>query len=330
MILTALALAVAQPAAPAPPTVRPFEGMHFLLGHCWQGTFADGKIDTHCFEPVYGGALIRDRHEVTGGYAGETLYNWNAPEGRAEYTYWNTSGGVSRGTMRPVGTILDFGDEVYRGRDGREQRIATSWHPDGDTAYEARTTSAADPTNSRVVRYVRADHAPAQIEEGNASDGTRSLSVDITIPAPIAQVYDTFATAAGWRSWAVPSAWDVPGQPDLMETSYAADAQLGNPANIRQQFLARVPNRLLVFRTIQFPPGFANAEVYARITGVVEFEPAGSGTRLRLTGTGYPAGPAGDQLIAFFREGNRTSLEQLRARFVSGPIDWAARRTANQ
>ena len=92
MILTMLALAAAQPASarPAPPApatteaAQPFAGMKFLLGHCWQGTFADGKVDTHCFEPVYGGKFIRDRHQVTGGYGGETLYRWIPDEGRAE------------------------------------------------------------------------------------------------------------------------------------------------------------------------------------------------------------------------------------------------------
>lgn len=323
MLLTALALLTAQPAS-APP-MPPFEGMHFLLGHCWQGTFADGKIDTHCFEPVYGGALIRDRHEVTGGYAGETLYHWDAAQGRAEYTYWNSAGGVSRGTMRPVGATLDFGDEVYRGRDGREQRIATSWHRDGDVAYEARVRSSADPTNSRIVRYVRADRAPVRIEDSRGEQGALTLTHEITVPAPPAEVYRAFTTPDGWRSWAVPNAWAVPGAADMLETSYQPGAAVGNPANIRQQFVLRMPDRLIVFRTVQTPPGFPHSDEYKQVTNVVELEPVGAGTRLRLSGVGYPAGPAGDTLAGFFREGNRTSLEQLRARFVSGPIDWAAR-----
>lgn len=31
-----------------------------------------------------------------------------------------------------------------------------------------------------------------------------------------------------------------------------------------------------------------------------------------------------DELIGFFRQGNAWSLEQLRARFESGPVDWPA------
>lgn len=325
MIAILALLAAAQPMAT--PQLEP---LAFLAGHCWEGRFADGKVDTHCFEPVYDGRYLRDRHAVTGAgstYAGETLYAWDQAAGRVIYTYWNTSGGVSRGAMVPRGSVLDFGDEVYRGRDGQETRIATAWHRIGDDAYEARTTSAANPTGNRTVRYVRV--APAvTVTEATAPDGTRSLAHEIVVPAQVEQVYAAFATPEGWRSWAVPHAWTDPAAPDHIETSYAPHATLGDPANIRQHFLARVPNRLVVFRTVRTPPGFPHAETYQRTLGVAEFEPVAGGTRVRLTGSGYPATEAGNALLAFFREGNRTSLEQLRARFVTGPVDWAARRRA--
>jgi uncharacterized protein YndB with AHSA1/START domain len=331
MIIALLALAAAQAALPPPPRVNltePFAGMQFLVGHCWQGTFVDGKVDTHCFEQVYRGTLIRDRHEVTGGYAGETLYNWDASRTLAEYTYWNVSGGVSRGTMRERDGVLDFGDEVYSSREGRETRIATTWRRIDDSAYEVRVTSGADPTGSRVIRYVRVDAAPVRVTENKAADGSRTLTHELVVPAPPEQVYAAFSTPEGWRTWAVPHAWAAAGDPDLMETSYSPAAAQGDPRNIRQRFVLRMPDRLIVFRTVRTPPGFPHAAEYQRVTSVVELEPVGDGTRVRLSGTGYPAGAAGDTLLGFFREGNRTSLEQLRSRFVSGPVDWAARRVA--
>jgi len=51
-------------------------------------------------------------------------------------------------------------------------------------------------------------------------------------------------------------------------------------------------------------------------------------TRVRLTGTGYADNEAGRLLFGFFRNGNSISLERLRQRFVSGPLDWAAIRAA--
>ncbi len=324
MILTALALFAAQ-AAPLPPH---FEPMAFLVGHCWEGRFDNGNVDTHCFEPAYDGAFIRDRHEVIGGktpYSGETLYHFDRVAGRVEFNYWNVAGGVSRGSMAPRAGLLDFGDQVYKGQDGREQRIGTTWRRIDDTSYEVRATSGTDPTGSRVVRYVRTDRAPVRIDEKANADGTRTLTHEIVVPASPDQVYAAFASPEGWRGWAVPNAWVAADDADLMETSYTPGASHGDTRNIQQRFVLRVPNRLVAFRTVRTPPGFPHAADFLRVTTLVELEPIGAFTRVRLSGVGYPAGAGGDTLLKFFREGNRTSLDQLRTRFVSGPIDWAAR-----
>lgn len=148
-------------AGAAPPPLRAeLEPLRFLLGHCWRGEFANGAVDTHCFESVYGGQHVRDRHEVTGKgapYRGETLYSWDPAAKRVGYTYWNSSGGVSRGSMAAKGEGLDFGDETYVGADGRKMTISTMWRKVGADAYETVSTSGTDPTGSRVVRYRRVD-----------------------------------------------------------------------------------------------------------------------------------------------------------------------------
>ena len=105
MIATLMAAALAAQAPAPAPAVRPgLEPLGFLVGHCWRGTFPDsGEQDTHCFDAVYGGQHVRDRHEVTGGarlYRGESVYSADGA-GAVSYTYWNSAGGVSRGSMRP-------------------------------------------------------------------------------------------------------------------------------------------------------------------------------------------------------------------------------------
>jgi hypothetical protein len=93
--------------------------------------------------------------------------------------------------------------------------------------------------------------------------------------------------------------------------------------SIRQHFLARLPGRLLVVRTVRAPQGFPHFETYARVTVFVELESVdATHTRVRLTGAGYADDEAGRALFGFFRDGNRISLERLRQRFVSGPISW--------
>ena len=325
MILTTIAAAaLAAQAAPAPATLRPgLEPMAFLVGHCWRGEIAPGRQDTHCFEPAYGGQHIRDRHEVTGGprpYSGETLYSVT-PEG-VRYTYFNSIGGVSEGAMRPDGDRLDFGTDEYRGPDGRRTRIATMWRRVGPDAYEAVMSSELASMN-RTTRFTRITE-PVTIQAGPDADGTHRLTHETVVAATPAQAWDAIATAEGWKSWAVREAW-LEG--DRLETSYSANAVRGGPQTIEQQLVARVPGRLLVFRTTRAPQGFPDFPTFARTTHVMELEPVGEGrTRVRLTSVGYADTQSGRQLLGFFREGNRISLERLRRRFETGPIDWAQER----
>lgn len=324
-ILIAAALIAEQPARPpaAAPALRAgLEPLGFLVGHCWRGDFAQGEQDVHCFESVYGGQHIRDRHEVTGGagiYRGETLYSADGA-GAVGFTYWNSLGGVSRGTMRAEPDRLSFGDETYRDPSGREIAISTFWRRAGDDAYEAVSVSPQAPSMNRTVRYRRVDQ-PVAISASRGSDGSHSLSHEILIDAPPAEIWQAIATAQGWAGWAVPIAW---GEGDVIETSYAPGAARGDPTNIRQQIALSVPGRLLAFRTTRAPDGFPHFDTFRQVLHLFELEPLGeSRTRVRLTGTGYADTEAGRQLLTFFRDGNRVSLERLRRRFAAGPIDWS-------
>jgi uncharacterized protein YndB with AHSA1/START domain len=326
MLIAALALAAAQPGQAPSDLSAPLAPLAFLVGHCWQAEVGQRRIDTHCFESLYGGRFVRDWHRVGGGatYEGETIYAWNARTRRVEYTYWASDGGVSRGSLVAHDGLLDFGEDVNRRSNGSEVRIATTWRPSGDTAYDVVWTSP-DAALNRRMHYVRVDAAPVRVDSFTRPDGTTDLVHEAIVAAPPAEVYRALTTAEGWRTWAVPHAWADANDSDLLETSYAPAAAPGAPTNIRQRFLLRIPNRLIAFRTVQTPAGFPHSEEYKRVTTLIELEPVGAGTRVRLSGIGYPSGTAGAELAGFFREGNRETLEQLRARFVSGPIDWAAR-----
>lgn len=158
--LEALKARFAKADGAAAPLRAELEPLRFLLDHCWRGEFRNGAVDTHCFESVYGGQHVRDRHEVAGPgapYRGETLYSWDGSAKRVGYTYWNSSGGVSRGAMAAKPEGLDFGGETYTGADGRKMTISTMWKKVGADSYETVSRSGTDPTGSRIVRYKRVD-----------------------------------------------------------------------------------------------------------------------------------------------------------------------------
>ncbi len=158
-------------------------------------------------------------------------------------------------------------------------------------------------------------------------DRTRTMTHEIAISAAPDAVWQAVATIDGWKSWAVPSAWAKTDDLDSFETSYSLDGAPGAASNITNRFMARLPGRIAVFHTTQTPDGFPHAAEYKRVISFFEIMPHKDGSLVRLTGTGYAAGKAGDDLIGFFREGNRQSLESLRDRFVKGPVDWRAKLT---
>jgi len=159
-VLTLAGPAVAGDTA-APAASEGLQPLAFLVGHCWRGEFSGrNQFDTHCFETVFDGKLIRDRHEVTGGkevYRGESIYSWNADLGRVEYVYWNSLGDVTRGTMVPKDGALNFDNEAGKGADGHPLIFQTVWRPVGANSYQTASMENGAASTDRVVTYKRVD-----------------------------------------------------------------------------------------------------------------------------------------------------------------------------
>lgn len=148
------------------------------------------------------------------------------------------------------------------------------------------------------------------------ADGSRAIQFSVWLSAPPADVYRAVTTAEGWKSWAARNVFGEPQLNGLMETSYNPDAKAGDPANIVQQFLALVPNRLAIFRTVRTPPGFPNAELYMKTVTILQLEPEANGTRLLFTHQGFGKEPGFDQLYGFFHDGDKQTLEKLQKVFA--------------
>lgn len=185
-----------------------------------------------------------------------------------------------------------------------------------------------------IALILIAASAPALAQEARvtletAPDGTRTLIHELIIPATTRAVWRALATAKGWQTWAAPVVRRL--SHDRFETNYDPAAPLGAPSGIQQQWLRRDAPRSAAFRTVRTPDGFPHSGAYMRVVSTFVLSPVGArATRVRLTGTGYPAGVAGDALIGFFRTGNAIAFRQLFERFKSGPIDWKARAAQNR
>jgi len=155
--------------------------------------------------------------------------------------------------------------------------------------------------------------------------GDRSLQLSIDVPAASHDAYTAFTTTEGFASWAVPVAkvdFRIGG---YIEASYDPSAKPGDPGNIKNQIVAYVPDRLLVLHNIQAPPGFADPELFQRTVTLLEFVALDSRhTRVTITNAGYGSGDRFDTLYRHFEWGNAYTLQELKTRFVKGPVDWAA------
>lgn len=136
-MMLALLLLAAQPAArPADLSIfKPF------VGACWRADLTATVHDTHCFEAMYGGAHIRDRHEVQSGrktiYAGETIYSADGPA--LVFTYVNSLGGVGLGKVGVADKLLGFRGSMRGSPDKAQQAIDSEWRLIDADHYEVRS-----------------------------------------------------------------------------------------------------------------------------------------------------------------------------------------------
>jgi len=164
--------------------------------------------------------------------------------------------------------------------------------------------------------------APPQIHQvkGVAADGTRYYEDSIVIDAPAHRLWIAFTDTEAYRKWATPVAavdFRIGG---VIEAAYDPKGHLGDPQNIKNAFVAYVPDRLLVFRNVQAPEGLPGRDAYPKTIKTVEFEALGaSQTRVTVSGVGFGAGADFDQLYAFFSRGDAGMLATLKAAMETPP-----------
>jgi hypothetical protein len=154
MLVTALLMS-AQAATSRTATLVPFKP---FIGACWRAELNAMLNDTHCFEAVYGGAHVRDRHEVRAKgkvtYAGETIYSADGPA--LVFTYVNSLGGVGFGKVGSADKLLGFTGSMRASPNDREQPIDSEWHILDADHYEVRSLVRSNSgQQSPVLKFTR-------------------------------------------------------------------------------------------------------------------------------------------------------------------------------
>jgi hypothetical protein len=138
MALIAAAASMSSPALQ--PALAPWS---YLVGHCWVGPAPENAgQDKHCFESVFGGQHVRDRHVVVSAgraiYAGESIYSAQGP--KVVFTYWNSLGGVGTGDAVFQSNEWRFSGSIRPTSSSAEQPMSAAWRK-VDGGYEVREGS---------------------------------------------------------------------------------------------------------------------------------------------------------------------------------------------
>jgi uncharacterized protein YndB with AHSA1/START domain len=165
-----------------------------------------------------------------------------------------------------------------------------------------------------ICAGVLAAGLPAQ-RPAEAKDAERILVLELTIPAPRAEVWKAFATSEGLSTWLAPnSTVDLRVGGDWLAHFPGGSTGGGTIESF-------VAERQIVLRALA-PDKFPTVRA-TRTRAQFDFEDRGRATLVRLTQTGWKDGDEWDRAYEYLAAGNAQLLATLHRRFVSGPIDWS-------
>ena len=183
--------------------------------------------------------------------------------------------------------------------------------PTPTTSPTPATPSAAEPAGARTTA------GPVAITKVMSPE--KALLFEVTIPAPIADVWTALSTAEGLATWLWRDA-RVDLRPGGDWLVIAPDGKTGGGTIVSFE-----PQKRLELRALA-PERFPTVRSVGT-TAVFELEALNEGsTRVTLAQTGWREGTEWDQAYDYLAAGNAQLLIRLHQRFVSGPRDFSQAR----
>jgi uncharacterized protein YndB with AHSA1/START domain len=138
------------------------------------------------------------------------------------------------------------------------------------------------------------------------------------VNAPVDEVWKALTTKDGIESWMVAKTEFELRVGATWKTSYSKQSTLDDDTAIQHTILAFDPGRMLSFRTVKYPKGFAFPDAIAKTWTVIYLEPVGE-RQTRFTGRmlGFADDEESQKMRAFFERGNQQTLDSLIKKFES-------------
>jgi uncharacterized protein YndB with AHSA1/START domain len=155
--------------------------------------------------------------------------------------------------------------------------------------------------------------ASANGEGPRQADATQALIIELSIPAPLPEVWRAFTTNEGLSSWLAPEV--------SVDLRNGGDWLVKFPGSTGGgTIVSFVPQKELVLSALA-PDRFPHVRA-ARTHAVFTFKAKGNNTLVRLSQTGWQSGKEWDAAYEYLAAANGQMLAMLHHRYVSGPTDW--------
>jgi uncharacterized protein YndB with AHSA1/START domain len=154
---------------------------------------------------------------------------------------------------------------------------------------------------------------PLTTDSTRLDESNQVLRIELSIPAPVHEVWEAFTTEKGLSSWLAP---DV-----SVNLKSGGDWLVKFPGSTGGgTIVSFVPEKEIVIDALA-PDRFPQVRA-ARTHAVFTFTAEGGSTLVRLTQTGWKSGAEWDAAYEYLAVGNAQMLGMLHHRFVAGPTDW--------
>ncbi len=316
------------PAQPAAAPAKPLEPLAHLVGGQWRGELKmlDGTVirARHIFESGLGGTILKSKTYGAVGERPEQLvyegvFAWHPGKKAIVFREFSVFGTMSEGTITPEGNALHY-TWAEHGAKGTTEYRETLTFPDRDHY----TSEAHKKTAEGWEKMLDSAFAREPVVEAAAAE--RRLRKQVTVAAPLAEVWTAWTTTEGVKTFFGPEAkveavvggpfeiYFGPSQPEGLRGSEGCKVQ------------SVVPMKLLAFTWNAPPtiPAIRNSGVHTVV--YIELEEDGAGqTRVTMTHTGWGAGEDWDKTYQYFDRAWDAVLGNLRYRFAVGPVEWPGR-----
>ncbi|MET0281533.1 MAG: SRPBCC domain-containing protein [Steroidobacteraceae bacterium] len=143
-----------------------------------------------------------------------------------------------------------------------------------------------------------------------------TITTEGVIEAPVAQVWNAWATSRGLRAWLSPHADIDLRVGGLMRSNYNEKGTLGDAGTIENKVLSFEPQRMLSIQVARAPADFPFRARVGEMWTVLYFTPApGNKTLLRIVALGFKPDADAQVMRDFFNRGNAATLTQLQEYF---------------